>query len=209
MALLVKYDWPGNVRQLENTLFRAVVLADGDELTILEFPQIAAHVDGFEVRVPPGFDNRTSRAGTSEWTARGVTRPDGTPPPDVGPMVLFYPAGGAGPAFLVTENFEVIKTYNFSDAYVLSVAQLADRMEGRDPVQARWPSDPPMGREARVALQARLVALGYPVDNRQGRVSLALRDTVRRAQASVGLAVDGNPTDALLQALATALPAAP
>ncbi len=53
MALLVKYDWPGNVRQLENTLFRAVVLADGDELTILEFPQIAAHVDGFEVRVPP------------------------------------------------------------------------------------------------------------------------------------------------------------
>ena len=52
-ALLTAYEWPGNVRQLENTLFRAVVLCDGDELTIAEFPQIAAQVDGFDVRVPP------------------------------------------------------------------------------------------------------------------------------------------------------------
>jgi DNA-binding NtrC family response regulator len=52
LALLSAYDWPGNVRQLENALFRAVVLADGDELTVAEFPQIAAHVDGFDVRVP-------------------------------------------------------------------------------------------------------------------------------------------------------------
>jgi DNA-binding NtrC family response regulator len=53
LALLTKYDWPGNVRQLENAVFRAVVLADGDELTVLEFPQIAAQVEGFDVRVPP------------------------------------------------------------------------------------------------------------------------------------------------------------
>ncbi len=51
-ALLQRYDWPGNVRQLENALFRAVVLADGDELTVAEFPQIAAQVDGFDVRIP-------------------------------------------------------------------------------------------------------------------------------------------------------------
>src|SRR4051794_26322252 len=53
MALLTRYDWPGNVRQLENALFRAVVLADGDELTVAEFPQIAAQVAGFDVRIPP------------------------------------------------------------------------------------------------------------------------------------------------------------
>ncbi|HUO54351.1 MAG TPA: sigma-54 dependent transcriptional regulator [Rhodoblastus sp.] len=53
LAMLSTYDWPGNVRQLENVLFRAVVLADGDELTVAEFPQIAAHVEGFDVRVPP------------------------------------------------------------------------------------------------------------------------------------------------------------
>ena len=53
LALLTRYDWPGNVRQLENAVFRAVVLAEGDELTVAEFPQIAAQVEGFDVRVPP------------------------------------------------------------------------------------------------------------------------------------------------------------
>ena len=52
LALLERYDWPGNVRQLENAVFRAVVLAEGDELTVTEFPQIAAHVGGYDVRVP-------------------------------------------------------------------------------------------------------------------------------------------------------------
>jgi DNA-binding NtrC family response regulator len=53
MALIMGYEWPGNVRQLENAVFRAVVLAEGDELTVSEFPQIAAHVQGFDVRIPP------------------------------------------------------------------------------------------------------------------------------------------------------------
>ncbi|HEV2570729.1 sigma-54 dependent transcriptional regulator [Methylocella sp. CPCC 101449] len=53
VSLLTRYDWPGNVRQLENAVFRAVVLAEGDELTVAEFPQIAAQVDGFDVRIPP------------------------------------------------------------------------------------------------------------------------------------------------------------
>src|SRR5215217_6032788 len=53
LSLLVRYDWPGNVRQLENALFRAVVLADGDELTLAEFPQIVCQVEGFELRIPP------------------------------------------------------------------------------------------------------------------------------------------------------------
>ena len=52
LRLLTTYSWPGNVRQLENAVFRAVVLADGSELTVAEFPQIAAHVDGFRTEVP-------------------------------------------------------------------------------------------------------------------------------------------------------------
>ena len=53
LELLQRYDWPGNVRQLENVMFRAVILADGDELTIDEFPQVAREVDGYEARIPP------------------------------------------------------------------------------------------------------------------------------------------------------------
>ncbi|ODN68646.1 sigma-54-dependent transcriptional regulator [Methylobrevis pamukkalensis] len=44
LDLLTSYHWPGNIRQLENTIFRAVVLSDGDVLTVDEFPQIAAQV---------------------------------------------------------------------------------------------------------------------------------------------------------------------
>jgi DNA-binding NtrC family response regulator len=43
-ALLRAYSWPGNVRQLENAVFRAVVLAEGDEVGAAEFPQIAIQV---------------------------------------------------------------------------------------------------------------------------------------------------------------------
>jgi DNA-binding NtrC family response regulator len=43
LSLLATARWPGNVRQLENAVFRAVVLAEGDEIGIAEFPQIAAH----------------------------------------------------------------------------------------------------------------------------------------------------------------------
>ena len=53
LRLLQAYNWPGNVRQVENAIFRAVVLADRPTLTIDDFPQIAAHVEGFEASVPP------------------------------------------------------------------------------------------------------------------------------------------------------------
>lgn len=45
MNLLSRYNWPGNVRQLENAVFRAVVLADGPILSVEEFPQIAAQIN--------------------------------------------------------------------------------------------------------------------------------------------------------------------
>jgi DNA-binding NtrC family response regulator len=41
MAMLCAFDWPGNVRQLENMVFRAVVLCDGKELQLEDFPQVS------------------------------------------------------------------------------------------------------------------------------------------------------------------------
>ncbi len=64
LQLLVAHYWPGNIRQLENTLFRAVVLAEGDSIGLAEFPQVstqisnqvAAPVPGDAAGLVPDFD---------------------------------------------------------------------------------------------------------------------------------------------------------
>jgi DNA-binding NtrC family response regulator len=60
------------VRQLENAVFRAVVLTEGDEITPAEFPQVAAQVSGYEnFSIPqPASIGRTS--GVSHASASPV-----------------------------------------------------------------------------------------------------------------------------------------
>jgi DNA-binding NtrC family response regulator len=43
MARLAQLDWPGNIRQLENVIYRAVVMSEGDQLGLDDFPHAAAH----------------------------------------------------------------------------------------------------------------------------------------------------------------------
>jgi len=42
VAHLAQLDWPGNIRQLENAVYRAVVMSDGDQLGLDDFPLIAS-----------------------------------------------------------------------------------------------------------------------------------------------------------------------
>lgn len=42
MTRLAQLEWPGNIRQLENTIYRAVVLSETDQLGLADFPQLAA-----------------------------------------------------------------------------------------------------------------------------------------------------------------------
>ncbi|MDX3929311.1 MAG: sigma-54 dependent transcriptional regulator [Shinella sp.] len=90
MALLTAYDWPGNIRQLENAIFRAVVLSEGPELTAADFPQIATQVPGYVL----------SETGTVSWDmpdSRGEeTASDKRLPPvfpDFGGREISEPAG--------------------------------------------------------------------------------------------------------------------
>jgi DNA-binding NtrC family response regulator len=92
LRLLKSYPWPGNVRQLENAVFRAVVLADGPELTVAEFPQIAAHVSGFETGVPPApapTPNRVAYTGPALLGAEGII-----------PQTMEIRGGGSGDSAL-------------------------------------------------------------------------------------------------------------
>jgi DNA-binding NtrC family response regulator len=43
MAHLAQLEWPGNIRQLENAVYRAVVMSDGDQLGLSDFPLVQAH----------------------------------------------------------------------------------------------------------------------------------------------------------------------
>jgi DNA-binding NtrC family response regulator len=42
MAHLSQLEWPGNIRQLENAVYRAVVMSESDQLGLLDFPLAAA-----------------------------------------------------------------------------------------------------------------------------------------------------------------------
>jgi two-component system response regulator AtoC len=51
MDRLIGYDWPGNIRELENALTRAVVLAKGDSLTLANLP-VAHSSESTSVSMP-------------------------------------------------------------------------------------------------------------------------------------------------------------
>src|ERR1041385_585192 len=52
MARLAEFDWPGNIRQLENAVYRAVVMSEGDHLDLMDFP--LAHAPSMAPHHPEG-----------------------------------------------------------------------------------------------------------------------------------------------------------
>lgn len=46
LEMLKGYDWPGNVRQLQNAIYRALVLAENAYLMPADFPQLSAALNG-------------------------------------------------------------------------------------------------------------------------------------------------------------------
>lgn len=162
---------------------------------------------GFEVTVPKSFDYMRSRANYTEWEALGVRRADGKQFPSSGQGILFFPSGADGPGFIVTENFDVLKEYNNSDAYAIAVGHLADRIHGGGLIKAAWPKDDrQLSRDARIALQRKLSALGYKVNEFEGHIDFDLRDNIRAEQKKLGMVPDGTPTLLLLDRLGVKVP---
>ena len=155
-----------------------------------------------EIRLPDGFDYAAFDLDFSRWRALGVTRADGEALPASGAASLYLPAGANGPAFLITDNFEVIRQYNTSDAYAMSVAVLAERIAGRDIPLASWPRVAPLSTADVKAMQQLLTQKGYyhgTIDGKLGRTS---RNAVHAFQLAEGIQpADGFATKDVLARL--------
>jgi membrane-bound lytic murein transglycosylase B len=152
---------------------------------------------GFEVDVPEGFDyllaTRDELRPVAFFAERGVRRVKGREFKALDtPVFLYAPAGASGPKFLMTANYLVLKGYNFSDSYALSVAHMADRLKGGGEFVASWPRKTQFPNLAqRKAIQQALIWLGLyegVVDGRIGPVSQA---AFAKFQASRGEVADG------------------
>ncbi|KQP09900.1 lytic transglycosylase [Methylobacterium sp. Leaf99] len=154
---------------------------------------------GYAVTLPPDFDLTAYRADLSDFARRGVRRTDGASLPASGNASLFLPGGLGGPAFLITDNFEVVRAYNTSDSYALAVGHLADRLAGGPPLAAPWPSAAErLDKTGLQALQTGLAGRRLYAGEADGRAGPKLREAVRRYQIEQGLPADGYATPALL-----------
>lgn len=91
---------------------------------------------GREVRLPAGFDaglvGQDKVKSLADWAKLGVRRADGGPLPRADMQAsLVQPESGAGPVFLVYDNWRAIMKWNRSAFYATAVGNLADRLASR------------------------------------------------------------------------------
>jgi lytic murein transglycosylase len=139
----------------------------------------------------------------AEWAQYGVTLPDGRPLPAGGPPAsLVLPMGRFGPAFLAYPNFQAYVKWNGSLVYSLTAAYFATRLTGAPPLQRGTGTVPPALNSAQMMeLQRLLARQGYDVGTIDGKLGLASRGAVRKAQVKFGLPADSYPTVELLERL--------
>jgi len=163
---------------------------------------------GFEVDVPKAlpctFGGPEQGRDIAGWLALGVTRVAGrkfseTERPLTGFMLM--PAGRYGPAFVVTENFYVLKTYNESDLYALFIGHLADRMAGSGPFVNHWDKTGGFNRRDVQLMQEALERQGHDVGGADGLIGFKTRIAVGKWQAGQGQPVTCFPDAKMAKSL--------
>ena len=138
----------------------------------------------------------------SRWAALGVVRIDGQPLSGSTTAALLMPAGAAGPAWLVTRNFQALWQYNRADAYALAIGLLANALRGEPPMKAAWPTDDAgLSRAELRELQTLLVRRGHADVQVDGADGPRTRHAVAIEERTLGLAGNGRPGARILQRL--------
>ena len=158
-----------------------------------------------EVALPAGeFPYEKSGLGQGmtlgDWTALGVSFPNGQPTTQNLPADLLLPQGRNGPAFLAFPNFQIYLEWNQSFIYTTSAAYFATRLAGAQPYDAGNPGDG-LGDAEMKQLQQKLAGLGHDVGKIDGILGGGTRAAVRAEQLRLGLPADGWPDQDLLNRL--------
>ena len=168
-----------------------------------------------EAIIPEGFQyaNGDGRKLTvAAWKAMGITPViyGSFGSADALSAELFLPAGSYGPAFLLFDNFFVIKRYNNADSYALAIGLLADRLAGRPEMTRPWPTEIQMLTQQQARdLQAGLNKLGFSAGSVDGIIGRGTRAALQKFQTSKGLVADGFPTLQMLEQVQIAAAAIP
>jgi len=158
-----------------------------------------------EVNVPADYKydaaDFSGEASFADFARKGV-KPASGALPKTGAARLYFPAGVHGPTLLVTHNFDVIKTYNNSNAYVMAVGLLGDAIVGRPRLKAPWPAGQHALSKAELkTVQSALKTQGFQIGEIDGRAGPKLEQAVRAYQFMEGLTPDGYASPALLARL--------
>ena len=162
---------------------------------------------GREVVLPEDFayalSGQHNQQSLSQWRSLGVLYADGSALEATGATAsVIAPAGSRGPAFLIHNNFSVIKHYNNSTAYVMAIGHLADRLRGGDAFVGSWPRDEqPLNRNQRREVQNLLTLHGYSPGPADGIIGARTRAAARSFQRRSGVIEDGYVSMALLEQL--------
>lgn len=174
----------------------------------------AAENWGREVQLPKGFDYQIADGKTikplSYWQAQGIKLADGRTLPSADMQAaLLLPYNASGPAFLVFNNFYVIKRWNNSNNYAIAVGHLADRLVGRNPLTKTAPlNDQALSAAEIKEIQARLKLAGFAPGNTDGIAGMQTKEAIRHYQHQHQLVADGFVSYPLLMHLRKNKPSA-
>ncbi len=161
---------------------------------------------GVEVQLPRGFDYSLTgeriKKSPADWAATGIRDVSGGVVPNHGRASILLPAGAQGAAFMIFDNFHVIERYNTSDAYVIGIGHLSDRIAGGGPIRAAWPrEDRNLKFVEKQEMQKRLTSKGFNTSGVDGIIGPNTIAAIRSFQRSVGLVPDGYASYEILRRL--------
>ena len=135
-----------------------------------------------------GHVRRRGNALHRELAFPGVRPANGKPFPRPSELARLWQPVPGGPVFLLTHNFDAVKSYNPANTYALAVCHLGDRIRGEGGFVQEFPGSerPPTLAEVQ-EIQRRLTALGFNTDGTDGRVGKDTMKAVHDFQIKAGI----------------------